>query len=103
MFYGQRSGGDSAGVVIGPISISLQSLMIGIQSSLVIVPVSVAVVILFKNLKAKTPGKEHKHEVMQPWNENMAVNHKFDSDTAWKDETIELEEETAACTWTPFK
>ena len=45
MFYGQNVSGDNGGsLVLGPIEVNLVSIMIGIQCSLVIVPVNVAIV-----------------------------------------------------------
>lgn len=54
MFYGQTGTEDDSGsLVLGPIKINLRSVMIGIQCSLVIVPVNVAIVTIFKSVKPK--------------------------------------------------
>ena len=56
MFFGQvPEGGDPDAINIGPIQLSLRCIMIGIQSSLVVIPVNVAVMFLFQNSKRKDP------------------------------------------------
>ena len=58
MFYGQNVSGDNGGsLVLGPIEVNLVSIMIGIQCSLVIVPVNVAIVTIFKSVKPKGTEK----------------------------------------------
>lgn len=60
MFYGQTDTEDDSGTLaLGPIKINLRSIMIGIQCSLIIIPVNVAIVTIFKHLKPKV-SKEAK-------------------------------------------
>ena len=61
MFYGQAATGDNGGsLVLGPIEVNLISIMIGIQCSLVIIPVNVAIVTIFKSVKSKRAEKTAK-------------------------------------------
>ena len=54
MFYGQNVSVDNGDSLIpGPIAVNLVSIMIGIQCSLVIIPVNVAIVTIFKSVKPK--------------------------------------------------
>ena len=58
MFYRQNVSVDNGGsLVLGPIEVNLVSIMIGIQCSLVIVPVNVAIVTIFKSVKPKGTEK----------------------------------------------
>ena len=61
MFY--KTGGDvkSNTVHIGPFSLSMKQVIIGIQSSLVVFPVNLLLVTIFRKLKAKEP-KSKKYE-----------------------------------------
>ena len=66
MFYGQTGAGDASGsLFLGPIEINLRSVMIGIQCSLIIIPVNVAIVTIFKSVKAKRAGKKDKEGAEQ--------------------------------------
>ena len=61
MFYGQNVSVDNGDSLIpGPIAVNLVSIMIGIQCSLVIIPVNVAIVTIFKSLKPKKTEKTGK-------------------------------------------
>lgn len=74
MFYGQTAAGDdSANLVLGPIEVNLRSIMIGIQCSLVIVPVNVAVVTIFKSVKVKGTEKNDKENEQQSLNETVSI------------------------------
>ena len=58
MFYGQNVSVDNGDSLIpGPIAVNLVSIMIGIQCSLVIIPVNVAIVTIFKSVKPKGTEK----------------------------------------------
>ena len=55
MFYGSgpEPGDTSGSVQMGPIKINMRMLIIGIESALVVVPVNILIVALFRNSKAK--------------------------------------------------
>lgn len=55
MFYGSgpQPGDTSGSVQMGPIKINMRMLIIGIESALVVVPVNILIVTLFRNSKAK--------------------------------------------------
>ena len=55
MFYGSgpQPGDTSGSVQMGPIKINMRMLIIGIESALVVVPVNILIVALFRNSKAK--------------------------------------------------
>ena len=55
MFYGSgpQPGDTSGSVQLGPININMRMLIIGIESALVVVPVNILIVALFRNSKAK--------------------------------------------------
>ena len=54
MFYGQNVSVDTGSSLIpGPIEVNLVSIMIGIQCSLVIIPVNVVIVTIFNSVKPK--------------------------------------------------
>lgn len=87
MFYGQTGAGDESGsLFLGPIEINLRSVMIGIQCSLVIIPVNVAIVTIFKSVKVKGAGKKDKEGDEQSLNETIS--------TA-EDEFSEIDEKTS--------
>ena len=74
MFYGQTGAGDESGsLVLGPIEINLRSVMIGIQCSLVIIPVNVAIVTIFKSVKVKGARKKDKESGEQSVNETIST------------------------------
>lgn len=74
MFYGQTAAGDESGnLVLGPIEVNLRSIMIGIQCSLVIVPVNVAIVTIFKSVKVKGAEKNDKESEEQSLNETISI------------------------------
>lgn len=74
MFYGQTATGDESGnLVLGPIEVNLRSIMIGIQCSLVIVPVNVAIVTIFKSVKVKGDKKNDKESEERSLNETISV------------------------------
>ena len=74
MFYGQTGAGDESGsLVLGPIEINLRSIMIGIQCSLVIIPVNVAIVTIFKSVKVKGAGKKDKESDEQSSKETIST------------------------------
>lgn len=55
MFYGSgpQPGDTSGSVQMGPIKINMRMLIIGIESALVVVPINILIVALFRNSKAK--------------------------------------------------
>ena len=58
IFYGQNVSEDNGGsLILGPIEVNLVSIMIGIQCSLVIIPVNVVIVTIFKSVKPKGTDK----------------------------------------------
>ena len=58
IFYGQNVSVDNGGsLILGPIEVNLVSIMIGIQCSLVIIPVNVVIVTIFKSVKPKGTDK----------------------------------------------
>ena len=58
IFYGQNVSVDNCGsLILGPIEVNLVSIMIGIQCSLVIIPVNVVIVTIFKSVKPKGTDK----------------------------------------------
>ena len=74
MFYGQTAAGDESGsLVLGPIEINLKSIMIGVQCSLVIVPVNIVVVTIFKSMKVKGAKKEDIENEEQSLNETISI------------------------------
>lgn len=74
MFFGQTAAGDESGsLVLGPIEINLRSVMIGVQCSLVIIPVNVAIVTIFKSVKVKGAEKTDKESNGQSLNETISI------------------------------
>jgi len=72
MFYGQTgAGNESESLVLGPVEINLRSVMIGIQCSLVIIPVNVAIVTIFKSVKVK--GKKDREDDEQSLNNTICT------------------------------
>ena len=58
IFYGQNVSVDNGGsLILGLIEVNLVSIMIGIQCSLVIIPVNVTIVTIFKSVKPKGTEK----------------------------------------------
>ena len=58
IFYGQNVSVDNGGsLILGPIEVNLVSIMIGIQCSLVTIPVNVVIVTIFKSVKPKGTDK----------------------------------------------
>ena len=58
MLYGQNVSVDNGSSLIpGPIEVNLVSIMISIQCSLVIIPVDVVIVTIFKSVKPKGTDK----------------------------------------------
>ena len=87
MFYGQTGAeGESGSLFLGSIEINLRSVMIGIQCSLVIIPVNVAIVTIFKSVKVKGAGKKDNEGDEQSLNETIP--------TA-EDEFSEIDERTS--------
>ena len=63
MFFGQvPEGGDPDAIALGPIKLSLRCIMIGIQSSLVILPVNIAIMTLFQKSKRKDPPADKRKQ-----------------------------------------
>ena len=62
MFYGSgpQPGDTSGSVQMGPIKINMRMLIIGIESALVVVPVNILIVALFRNSKAKERSSQKK-------------------------------------------
>ena len=102
MFYGQTATGDDSGsLLLGPIKINLRSVMIGIQCSLVIIPVNVAIATMFKGVrpkgteKTKTEGNEQSltdtvSAVDEQSSEIDETNTEFD-DKVFKDKEVRLD------------
>lgn len=55
MFYRLEQESDPNSFRIGPLEVSLQQLVIGVQSGLISLPVSIFTVMIFRNIKRKTP------------------------------------------------
>lgn len=64
MFYGSgpQPGDTSGSVQMGPIKINMRMLIIGIESALVVVPVNILIVSLFRNSKAKERRARKKND-----------------------------------------
>ena len=63
MFFGAgpaAAGDDPQAIVVGPITLSLKMIIIGIQSSLVVVPVNGLIIFLFRSAKDKRAEKAEK-------------------------------------------
>ena len=102
MFFGQTAtGDDSDSIVLGPIKLNLRSIMISIQCSLVIVPVNVAIVTIFKGVKPKGAKKAKKDIQEQSLSESIITEDEelFDSgetnsildDEVFKDKEVHLD------------
>ena len=61
MFYQTGGPAKNNSVHIGPFSLSMTQVIIGIQSSLIVLPVNLLLVTIFRKLKAKEP-KSKKYE-----------------------------------------
>ena len=61
MFYEVGGASKNDSVRIGPFSLSMSQVIIGIQSSLIVFPVNLLLVTIFRKLKAKEP-KSKKYE-----------------------------------------
>lgn len=55
MFYNIGNTPDTSTVTLGPLSFSIKQIMIGIQSSLIALPLNVVIIEIFRNLKEKQP------------------------------------------------
>ena len=67
MFYNMGGQGPSPFAVhIGSLVIDLKPFVIGLQSSVIIVPVNVLLVQIFRNLKPKNDGKEMEEKDLEP-------------------------------------
>ena len=67
MFYNMGGQGPSPFAVhIGSLVIDLKPFVIGLQSSVIIVPVNVLLVQIFRNLKPKNDGKEREEKDLEP-------------------------------------
>ena len=55
MFYNIGNEPDESTVTLGPLSFSLKQIIIGIQSSLIALPLNILVLQLFRNLKPRAP------------------------------------------------
>ena len=64
MFY-QVTGVSDEVIEIGPLKMSLRQLIIGIESSLIVAPVSVMITVLFRYRKAKTSGDKEDDDAEQ--------------------------------------
>ena len=80
MFYGSgpEPGDTSGSVQMGPIKINMRMLIIGIESALVVVPINILIVALFRNSKAKerrARNKEgcHGHTASQTSQQNKGI------------------------------
>lgn len=61
MFYQVGGASKNDTVHIGPFSLSMSQVIIGLQSSLIVFPVNLLLVTIFRKLKAKEP-KSKKYE-----------------------------------------
>lgn len=59
MFYNVGNEPDTSSVTLGPITISIKQIIIGIQSSFIALPINIIILQIFKNARAKESTKEN--------------------------------------------